>query len=95
MKLEQPIRWLFADNIGATAQLQYIESKPYEKGNGYCLYFLGKAGDCIGDFRVFPSAVSNMKELIAKFGDDDEAWKGKIFNVTVHADKKRLIFSPI
>jgi hypothetical protein len=99
VELETPIRWLFADNMGATVQLQYVEAKPYVsntgKVTGNCLYFLGKAGDCVGDFRVFPSAIANFSDLIAKFGKDDNAWKGKIFNVTVHEDKKRLIFSPL
>lgn len=97
MKLQSNVRWLFADSLenGAEVLLQFVEAKEYENGKGVCFYFLGKSNEYIGDFRLFPSAIFNFKELLVTLGDESTLWQGKIFRVTAHSNKKQMIFTPI
>ena len=96
MKIETRVNWLFADDVAKAKSvlLQYVEQKAYEKG-GYVMLFLGQKGEMVGDYQTFPSNIRNLKELIAKYGDDDTQWKGKIFSVSADSESKKLIFTPI
>jgi hypothetical protein len=95
VKIESRASWLFADSVanGESCELSYVEMMPYEKG-GHLMLWLGHKGNFVGDFQCFPSAIKNLKELIAKYGSDDTTWKGKLFKVTALKDEKKMTFSP-
>lgn len=84
------VRWIFPDSVPETgAELQFVELQAYEKGQ--VMMWLGKSGDYVGDFRCFPSAIKNFKELVQKLGKDEKAWQGKIFLLRPTEDKKKFI----
>lgn len=87
-KIEVYVPWMFPDKW-EQQDLEYIESKP-EK-TGMVFYFCGS----VGDLRTFPGKIKNLPQLIKKYGDDDEKWKGLRFTAKTTEDKKNFILTPI
>lgn len=92
--------WLFADKVAEAgrATMEFVEQKPYMKDGkerGQCFHFIGECGTEAGDYRCFPSAIKNLKELIKLLGSDDSTWTGKRFSVVATTDKKKLVFALI
>ena len=82
--------WLFADSLPAEGSLfEFCELQPYRKGQ--VMIFLGKIGERVGDWKIFPSKIKNMKELILDIGNNDIAWKTKRFVLKPTEDKKAVI----
>lgn len=70
--------WMFPDSWPEKgAILEFVEAKKEDKGQ--VLYFMGKTPDAIGDFKVWPGKIKNLKLIIDALGDDDTKWQGKKF----------------
>lgn len=91
MKIKAYAKWIFPDVLpedGITAE--FVEQKEYEKG-GEVFWFLGSIGDFVGDLRIFPSKIENLKDIIRQLGDDDSAWKCKRMQLKPNKEKTKVI----
>jgi len=83
--------------LKATGNLfEFVETKDYEKNgkvSGQVFILLGETTKAQGEFQLFPSKISNLKEIIAKLGEDDAVWKGKRFTATPNGEK--IVFTLI
>lgn len=94
MEFESMSWWLFADDLPAEGIiLEFVELQTYKKGQ--VMVFLGKVKERIGDWKTFPSKISNLKEFLKEYGTSDDLWKGKRFNVKPTDDKKALSIAAI
>lgn len=92
MEFESMSWWLFADDLPTDGVLlEFVELQTYKKGQ--VLVFLGKVKERVGDWKTFPSKVTNLKEFLKQYGTDDSLWAGKRFLVKPTEDKKGLVIA--
>lgn len=97
MKIKVPCNWLFPEDLAPAGNLfEFVETKDYEKNGrveGQVFILLGETTKAQGEFQIFPSKISNLKELVKKFGDDSAKWACIKFKAT--AQDKKILFTPI
>ena len=92
MKIQQYVKWLFVEECPAAGcDLEFYGQA--NEGKGDYMVWTGSVGDHCGDFRCYPSAIKNLKDLIKALGSDDSAWVGKRFHLIPSADKKHFVAS--
>lgn len=87
MEFESMSYWLFADSLPENGtMMQFVELSRYK--NGQVLIFLGKIGDRIGEWKIFPSKISNLPAIVKALGKDEKTWAAKRFTIRPTDDKK-------
>jgi hypothetical protein len=85
--------WLIPKGEKPFAEFEgtYVEEK------NRVLYWLGKSGSIVGDFKCYPSAIDGWNKLVTIIGEKDSDWRNKLFTFKIDKalEKYVVTFKPL